>query len=91
MANFVTEKGRILSIGVDTGATFGPQNLPLVRVTLEVPAHIATAIGFETNKDCKGLEIEIIFKTATRTKVDGTVRIENILFSSSEQVFQKKK
>ncbi|KAG0080506.1 hypothetical protein BGZ93_002933 [Podila epicladia] len=90
---------RRLTFHVDTGATFGPDKIPLVHGSLESPAEVVATITFETDEDCPGEFVNVTFYATAYVGVNDLVTrpaatkgtYEKDTGFITEQVLQKNK
>ncbi|KAG0325945.1 hypothetical protein BG004_003067, partial [Podila humilis] len=61
---------RTITFAIDTGATFGPDNIPLIYATPEAPAQLIASITFECDLDCIGDTFDVDFKATAGVKVN---------------------
>lgn len=66
---------RKLSFHIDTGATFGPDKIPLVYGSLNNPAEVIAAVTFDTDEDCTGEIVDVDFYATAYVRVNGTTSI----------------
>ncbi|KAF9316250.1 hypothetical protein BG003_002162 [Podila horticola] len=64
---------RAITIVIDSGATFGPDKIPLIYATANAPAEVVATITFETDRDCTADAFDITFKGISRVKVNNLV------------------
>ncbi|KAF9300144.1 hypothetical protein BGZ74_008244 [Mortierella antarctica] len=64
---------RTIAIAIDSGATFGPNKIPLIHAAPNAPAEVVATITFETDRDCTADAFEIKFKGIARVKVNNLV------------------
>lgn len=57
---------RTITIAVDTGATFGPDKIPLIYATPNAPAEVVATITFETDRDCTADALDVRFVGLSR-------------------------
>ncbi|KAI8602343.1 hypothetical protein EDD21DRAFT_372115 [Dissophora ornata] len=77
-----------LAIHVDTGATIGPKDTPLIYGHSEALTLLQATVSFETSHDCKAKGIEVSFKAAAGTLYYAPEEIT--LKLEGEQVFYSK-
>ncbi|KAF9316251.1 hypothetical protein BG003_002163 [Podila horticola] len=64
---------RKLSFHIDTGATFGPDKIPLVYGSLNNPAEVIAAVTFDTDEDCTGEIVDVDFYATAYVRVNDLV------------------
>ncbi|KAG0084540.1 hypothetical protein BGZ93_001192 [Podila epicladia] len=64
---------RTIAIAIDTGATFGPDKIPLIYASPNAPAEAVATIIFETDRDCTTDSFDIKFKGIAKAKVNNNV------------------
>ncbi|KAF9204944.1 hypothetical protein BGZ59_000773 [Podila verticillata] len=91
---------RTITIAVDTGATFGPDKIPLIYATPGAPAEVVATITFETDRDCTADTLDVRFMGISRgdrvnTFMSATVatvqgKQDHLNGSMYDDVFQKR-
>lgn len=79
---------RTITIAIDSGATFGPDKIPLIHAAPNAPAEVVATITFETDRDCTADAFEIKFKGIARVKVNSNV--PTFYAPSDERIFSHK-
>ncbi|KAG0007120.1 hypothetical protein BGZ65_006003 [Modicella reniformis] len=89
--NELTAKDMRLSIDVHGHSTIVCESkpLPVFYTTLDSPRVIRATVTLETDRECTGSEVEIIYKASATYKAPGELSM--VVVAIGEQVFEKKR
>ncbi|KAG0083383.1 hypothetical protein BGZ92_010818 [Podila epicladia] len=81
---------RTIAIAIDTGATFGPDKIPLIYASPNAPAEAVATIIFETDRDCTTDSFDIKFKGIAKAKVNNNGKHDNQTGQTYKDIFHRR-